>query len=119
MTAVVIVGASPKPDRYSYKAMQALQQHGITPLLVANKQGEIEGLPIQPLEQIDTAVDTITMYVNPDLGLKYFPQIKRLKPRRVILNPGTRSDLLQEQLQAVGIEVVNDCTLLMLDRGDY
>lgn len=117
--ATVILGASPKPERYSYKAMQALQSHGITPLLVANKQGEIAGLPIQQLTDIATLVDTITVYVNPSLGLQYLSAIAKLKPRRVILNPGTRSDILKKELQSLGIEVVYDCTLLMLDRGDF
>lgn len=119
MNTVVIVGASPKPERYAYKAMQALQIHGITPVLVSNKAGDIEGLPIQQLQDISASVDTVTMYVNPELGLQYLPAIKQLEPKRVILNPGTRSDQLQHQLEAFGIEVVNDCTLLMLERGDF
>ena len=43
---VVILGASHNPERYSYKAMKVLQEHGHETVLVNRGVTEIEGQPV-------------------------------------------------------------------------
>jgi len=43
----------------------------------------------------------------------------KLKPGRVIFNPGTESELLEQALQDVGISYEYDCTLVMLETGSF
>ncbi len=42
-----------------------------------------------------------------------------LKPRRVIMNPGTESESAREALEAAGILVLEACTLVMLRTDQF
>ena len=42
-----------------------------------------------------------------------------LKPDRVIMNPGTESDEIEDRLTAKGIAVLKACTLVMLRTGQF
>jgi hypothetical protein len=42
-----------------------------------------------------------------------------LKPRRIILNPGAENEELKSLAEKKGIEVIEDCTLVMLNTGQF
>lgn len=114
----LVVGASPKPTRYSYEAVTRLRHHGHPVYAYGMRESEILGVPIQtswPNEQFDT----ITLYLNPNRQEEYCERILDLKPKRVIFNPGTENPPFQEQLKKAGIEVEVACTLVMLSIGNY
>lgn len=120
MSKVVILGASNKPHRYAYKAQIKLQQHGFAVQPVAKKGGEVAGIAcLNSLTDIKESIDTVTLYINPDLLRVEMDALLSLKPRRVVFNPGTEDDQLMDQLRNAGIEVVEDCTLIMLDAGRF
>lgn len=117
---VVILGASPKRERYSNQALRMLREYGHTPLPVNPGQDQIEGLPVfRRLEAIRQPVDTVTLYLSPPLSKPLAASIVALKPRRVIFNPGTESDELAAQCEAAGIEVQEACTLVLLRTGQF
>ena len=117
---VVIVGASNKPDRYAYRAMRSLVQHGHDILLVHPTLKEIEGHPVLPdLRQIVGSVDTVTLYVGPAISTSLAADLIALQPRRVIFNPGTENLALQSQLSAAGIPCEEACTLVLLATGTF
>jgi uncharacterized protein len=117
---VAVLGASPKPERYSHRAMLALKAQGHEVLPVSPRGGEIAGLAVfRSLGEIDASVDTLSVYVNPDRGEEMIDEIVRLRPGRVILNPGTESEILKEALQAAKIPVLEACTLVLLSTGQF
>ena len=118
---VVILGASPKKDRYSHKALIALKSHGHEPILVNPAYPEIDGMPCHPsLESISpTAVDTLTLYMDPSRSAPLEAAIIKLKPRRVVFNPGAESPFLESKLKSAGILTENACTLVMLATGQF
>lgn len=118
---VAVLGASPKPDRYANKAVRLLLEHGHEVIPVNPAYPEIEGLATVPdLDALaDDAVDTVTVYMNPDRTRELGSVMARVAPRRVIFNPGTESPALADQLRAEGIEVVEACTLVMLNTGQF
>jgi len=64
---VAVVGASPKPERYSNKAIRLLREYGHSVLPVNPAQQEIEGLPVTArIEDLPRGIDTVTMYVGPE-----------------------------------------------------
>lgn len=118
--AVVILGASENPDRYSYKALKMLQQYGYTPLLVNPGLTAVEGIKVlASLSEISDKIDTLTMYVSPQRSSPLVDQILALRPNRVIFNPGSENPDLEETLKAQGIEVVEGCTLVMLRTNQF
>lgn len=117
---VAVLGASNKQDRYSYKALQLLQKFGHSAIPVHPVLEEINGVAVkQSLDQIDQAVDTVTVYVNPDVSAGLADQIIALKPGRVIFNPGAESSELAEALDANRIPYEEACTLVLLETGQF
>jgi predicted CoA-binding protein len=54
------------------------------------------------------------MYVGPGISRELTPEILRLKPKRVIFNPGSENPELAEKLREIGVAVENACTLVLL-----
>lgn len=117
---VVVLGASAKAHRFSYKAVKLLKQYGHTVIPVHPKITVLEELAvIAQLSDIRAQVDTLTLYLGPERSQLLAGEIISLEPRRVIFNPGTESTLLEEQLSLAGIPLVHDCTLVMLQSNQF
>lgn len=116
---VVILGASPKPDRYANRAQRKLlaQGHGVIPVNPAI--AEVDGVPTVPLEELSPVPQTITVYLGRDRMLPLVAEIAALAPRRVILNPGADDPEVVKALQDEGVPVQLDCTLILLDEGRF
>lgn len=119
MKKTLIIGASPNPMRYAYRAAQMLKAKGHTIVNVGIKKGEVAGVQIEGPEDIHEDIHTITLYIGPQLQDGYFDYILKTKPKRVIFNPGTENDELETLLKANAIEPVEACTLVMLATGQY
>jgi uncharacterized protein len=118
---VIVLGASDKPDRYSNKAIKMLLEKGHTPFPVHPKLTEIDGLKVYAsLEDIkDIKVDTITVYVNPEISNSLLEAILAINPKRVIFNPDTENPELEAKLEEADIETIQACTLVMLSTGQF
>lgn len=115
----VIIGASPNADRYAYKATISLKKHGHSVFPIGIKKGEIMGEAILTGQPALTNIDTVTLYVGPQNQAGWYDYIIGLKPKRIIFNPGTENNTLQELAHKNGIETLEACTLVMLSIGDY
>ena len=117
---VVVLGASPKPERYSNKAIRLLVEHGHSVIPVHPAIPEIEGLTVKSgLEEITDPVDTLTLYVSPKISTTVADQIIALNPARVLFNPGTENPALKERLETAGIASEEACTLILLNSGQF
>lgn len=119
MKNTLIIGATPNPARYAYRAANLLKSKGHPIINVGIKSGEVAGVTIEKPGKIHTEVDTITLYIGPHLQAEYFDYILQTKPRRVIFNPGTENDELEKLLRKNNIEPVEACTLVLLSTGQY
>lgn len=117
---VAVLGASHKPERYANQAIRLLREHGHEVIPVHPKLEMAEGLPVvHALGEIAGAVDTLTLYVGPERSALIADDIVRLRPGRVIFNPGTESDELEARLDAAGIAHERACTLVLLRTGQF
>ena len=119
MKKTLIVGATPNADRYAYRAAHMLTAKGHPIVNIGIKQGEVAGVKIEKPSAPFHDIDTITLYIGPDLQLGYYDYILETKPKRVIFNPGTENPDLMKQLAAEGMEVEEACTLVMLHTGQF
>lgn len=119
MKPTLVLGASPNPARYSFMAANLLHRHGHPIVLVGQKKGEVAGQAIQENFPESGSVDTVTLYVNPQLLEKYKESIVNLKPARVVFNPGTEHRAFAQELESLGIEAIEACTLVMLNTNQY
>lgn len=119
MKNTLIIGASPNPARYAFRAAQMLKSKGHPIVNVGIKTGEVAGVPIEKPGMIHDDVNTITLYIGPALQDDYYDYILQTKPKRVIFNPGTENDDLRQVLTDHKIETMNACTLVLLATGQY
>lgn len=115
----VVLGASPNPARYSFKAVKSLLRYGHDAVAVGFRPGVIYDKFIQRGMPEIQGVHTIALYIGPERQQEYHDYIISLQPKRVIFNPGTVDEPYMEKLRNRGIEVVEGCTLVMLDDGDF
>lgn len=116
-----IIGATPNPSRYAYTAAHMLTEHGHPIVPIGIKSGTVAGQEILDLREKPTLtdIDTVTLYIGPRHQPEWYDYIVRLNPQRIIFNPGTENTELSEKAQALGIEPVIACTLVMLRTGAY
>jgi uncharacterized protein len=119
MKKTLILGATPDSTRYAYLAAERLQSHGHEFIPVGIKKGEVLGKVIVNDRPLFENVDTVTLYIGPENQRSEYQYILDLKPKRVIFNPGTENEELEEILQKNGIEVEIGCTLVMLSVGTF
>jgi predicted CoA-binding protein len=117
---VAILGASPKPDRYAYKAFQMLAEYGHRPIPINPAFDEILDQKCYPrLADAPQPIDTVTMYLGEARSNPLIEEIIAAKPRRIIMNPGAENFALAGKAEEAGIEVVEGCTLVMLQTGQF
>lgn len=115
----LILGATTNPDRYAYRAAQMLSEHGHPMVAIGLRPGNVFGVEIQTTPVAESAVDTVTLYLNPERQKAYYDYILSLQPKRVIFNPGTENPELYELLAKHYIEAEVACTLVLLSTGQY
>jgi uncharacterized protein len=117
---VVVLGASPKPVRYSFQAVKLLKDKGYRVIPVHPKAQRIEQIPvIQRLDAIQGPVDTLTLYIGPERVRPHIGSIVALAPRRVILNPGAECRELETALRNARIPFEHACTLVLLRTNQF
>jgi predicted CoA-binding protein len=117
---VAILGASPKPDRYAYKAFEMLRRYGHRPIPINPAFAEIQGEKCFPkISDAPKPIDTVTLYLGGARSNPLIDEIIEAKPRRIIMNPGAENFALAEKAEEAGIEVVEGCTLVMLQAGQF
>lgn len=124
MENVIVLGASNDTSKYAYKAVDLLIKHKHHPIPVhPTEPNLVLGKKVyQTLADVlndNLKIDTITMYVNPRISEGMAEDIIKIKPQRVIFNPGSENLELAKKLNAAGIKTENACTLVLLHTGQY
>ena len=83
------------------------------------KAGEIDGVPIQTGFPEIEEINTVSMYVGAKNQPSFYDYILKLKPSRIIFNPGAENPEFEKKAKEQGIEVVEACTLVMLSTGQF
>jgi predicted CoA-binding protein len=110
-----VFGSSVKPNRYSNRAINKLRQYGYPVHALGLREGKVADVEIKTgMPKLDD-VHTVTMYLGPQNQVEYFDYIRSMKPHRVIFNPGTENPKFAKILKNEGVEVVEYCTLVLLD----
>jgi len=120
MSRVAVVGASPKPERYSNRALRALSSLRHEPIPVSRSGQDILGLQgYATVGAIPAPVDTVTIYLSPERQEPIIRDLVLARPQRVIFNPGAENPAAYPALAAAGIEILEACTLVLLSTGQF
>ncbi len=119
MKKTVVIGASENPERYSFKAITKLVNHGYTVKALGLRKGLVAGVSIDTEKILYPAIHTVSIYLGKNNQPEYYDYIEQLKPQRVIFNPGTENPEFKSRLEEKGIQVEEACTLVLLSTGSF
>jgi len=115
----LVIGASLNPDRYSSKAVLMLSNAGIPVIAFGLKKGSISNVQIDTALKSYKNIHTVTLYLNPKHQETYYDYIIKLKPKRVIFNPGTENPIFYRILRESNVYYEIACTLVLLSTNQY
>jgi hypothetical protein len=115
----LILGASENPARYAHEAAHRLAQAGHPIVNVGQRAGTVAGAPIHTGQPEVDGVHTVTLYVGADRQPALYDYILKLRPQRLIFNPGTENPELAQLAGQHGIYAEEACTLVFLTTGQY
>ena len=121
--SVLVLGASPKEERYSFKAANMLKNHGHDIALMGLRDAEVAGerilKTVDQIAELNKNIDTFTMYLGPQNQGDLLEYVDQFKPSRIIFNPGTENPAIYSELKSKGVEVEEACTLVLLSTDQF
>jgi len=115
----LVIGASENPSRYSNRAIHLLRSTGNDVVAIGARPGTVLDVDYGSEMVSFPDIDTVTLYLNPDNQKPYYDYILGLKPKRIVFNPGTENEELEQLAVQNGILPQEACTLVMLSTGQY
>lgn len=113
----LVIGASTKPERYSNKAIRLLRKNGHPVEAIGLRNRTVAKVNFKTGLPAINNIHTVTLYIAPARQEIYYDYLTKLQPKRVIFNAGTENDELIKLLDKQGIEIIENCTLVMLNSG--
>jgi uncharacterized protein len=116
--SIAIIGASTNRAKFGNKAVRAYQAAGYDVYPINPHAQAIEGLKayasidLVPLDKLDR----VSFYVPPHVGLAVLDQVARKHVGELWLNPGADGPEVVKRASDLGLNVVQACSLLALER---
>ena len=115
----LIIGASTNKDRYSYKVIRKLRKLNFDVYALGLYEGEIMDVKIRTQPLNFKNIHTVSIYLRSQNQFQYLNYLLKLKPKRVIFNPGSENEVLTNKLKEKKISCENSCTLVLLSTNQY
>ncbi len=115
----LVIGASENKERYSNLAVKKLVAYNHPVIALGKKAGMIGNTEIITDKKQIADIDTVSLYLNPLHQKAYYDYILSLQPKRIIFNPGTENEELEQLAKENGIKTLEACTLVMLSSSQY
>jgi predicted CoA-binding protein len=115
----LVFGASLKEARYSYKAIVKLRNYDHEVVAFGLRKGNVADVSIDIIQKTYTALDTVTLYLNPERQKAYYNYLISLNPKRILFNPGTENLEFYKLLKQKSIFYEEACTLVLLSTNQY
>jgi hypothetical protein len=119
MDKVMVLGASPSKKRFAHTCVKSLIRYGYPVVPIGIKEGEIAGQQIYTEKLNVKNLHTVTIYLNPENQKEYYNYIIQQDPKRIIFNPGAENPEFKVLAEKKGIDVIDGCTLIMLNSGSF
>jgi predicted CoA-binding protein len=117
---VAIVGASRDRAKFGNISLHAHLGKGYEVFPVNPSGGEIDGLTCyKSLTEVPARpLDRVSVYLPPHLTLKLLDEIQSMPVGEVWLNPGTADDAVRARAAELGLNVIEACSIVALDRAE-
>jgi predicted CoA-binding protein len=112
---VAVIGASRDREKFGNKAVRAYHAHGHRVFPVNLREKEIEGLPAyRSVLDIPEKLDVVLVYVPPATTLRLLPDLVKIAPKQLFLNPGSEDDAVIARAEALGLKPILACSIIAI-----
>lgn len=115
----LVLGASLKEMRFSHICVKTLVSGHLPVFAFGLREGMIGSIPVQTGFPELKNIQTVTLYLGPQNQKPWYNYILKMNPERVVFNPGTENMEFENLLTDAGIEVIEDCTIMMIQSGRF
>lgn len=110
---VAIIGASTNRRKFGNKALRAFARQGYTVIPVNPHEREVEGeRAYASVLDIPGPIDMATVYVPASAGVGVMEELAKKGVAEVWLNPGADDDEVVAHAKALGLNVVQACSIV-------
>jgi predicted CoA-binding protein len=111
---IAIIGASTQRNKFGNKAVRAYLRQGYEVYPINPRASSIEGLPAyRSIRDVPVpALDRVSIYLPPPVGLEVIDEVTSKPCREVWLNPGAESQALLSRARELGLNVVCGCSIV-------
>ncbi len=115
----LVLGASLKERRFSHICVKTLVSGHFQVAAIGLREGMIDAIHVKTGFPELQNIHTVTLYLSPENQKSWYNYILTLNPERVIFNPGAENTEFENLLTEAGIDVIEDCTIMMVEYGRY
>ncbi|HXG47402.1 MAG TPA: CoA-binding protein [Methylomirabilota bacterium] len=113
MKHVAVLGASADRAKFGNKAVRAFLQQGYTVFPINPRESRIEGLTCYAsIADLPVRPELVSVYLPPSVLLPLLPAIAAKGCDELWLNPGTESPEVLSRAEALGLNVIQACSIL-------
>lgn len=117
---VAVIGASSNRSKFGNKALRALRHQGFTVIPVNPNENEVEGTKtVASVLDIPGAVDMVTVYVPPQVGLRVMEEVARKGTKELWLNPGADDPAVIDRARELGLDPIVACSIVGHGENPY
>ncbi len=110
---VAVIGASTDRRKFGNKALRAFARQGYTVIPVNPNEHEVEGeRAYASVLDIPGPIDMATVYVPASAGVRVMEELAKKGVAEVWLNPGADDDEVVARAKALGLNVVQACSIV-------
>ncbi len=109
-----IIGASNNQEKYGYRVLKDLKEFGYNVVPVNLREREILNLKVyKNILDINFKIDVVIFVVPPEVTERVLRDVKRLKIKKVWMQPGSKSEKAIKYCQDNNIEYIyNACIMI-------
>ncbi len=112
-----VVGATPKQEKFGYKVFRTLLDNGYKVYPIHPTAETIDGINCYKcLDDLPQIPDVVNLVVGEKVGLETVGDCARLGVKAIWMQPGADKPKVVETVQEKGVEVVQDCVLIQLEK---
>jgi predicted CoA-binding protein len=113
MKSIAIIGASNDRTKFGNKAVRAFIGQGYAVYPVNPREPLVENLPaFKSVLDLPVRPQMVSVYLPPHVLLNVLPQIAKRGCDELWLNPGTESDEVIRSAEALGLNVIQACSIV-------
>jgi len=117
---VAVIGASSNRRKFGNKALRAFEKQGYTVLAINPNEREVEGHRTYPsVLDVPVPIDMATVYIPADQGVKVMEELAQKGVAEIWLNPGADDDPVVDRARALGLNIVQACSILGIGESPY